>query len=144
MQTPEFIKAADDQAIVSAIREAERRTSGEIRVVVSPKASQDPQADAFATFAKLGMHQTAERNGVLIFIAPASQNFAIIGDAGIHRCTGDPLWQEAAARLGAGFRESHFTEALVEAIGSLGEQLARHFPRRNDDRNELSDAVHRE
>lgn len=141
MQAKEFIQQMEDQAVIAAIREAESCTSGEIRVVVSSRSSVDPRNDAFAAFARLGMNQTAERNGVLIFLAPVSRNFAIVGDMGIHRCSGEVFWQDAADDLGKGLHEGRFTDALATVIRTLGVQLAVHFPRRPDDRNELADEV---
>lgn len=144
MQTNEFIQHTEDQVVIEAIREAERCTSGEIRVVVSPRSSVDPHKDAFAAFFRLRMNQTAERNGVLIFVAPVSRNFAIVGDVGIHRYSGDAFWQDAADELGKGFHEGRITESLVAVIRTLGRQLAVHFPRSPDDRNELADQVVRD
>lgn len=133
--------AIDHDRIVAAIGAAELRTAGEIRVFVSRQRAEDPVAAAQAQFEKLGMTQTDARNGVLIFVAPPSHTFAIIGDRGIHEKCGDAFWQDVAAAMSGHFQRSAFTDGLVTAVERAGELLARHFPRRTDDRNELPNQV---
>ena len=106
----------DHDRVVAAIGAAELRTSGEIRVFVSREAVDDPVAAATRQFERLGMTQTAARNGVLIFIAPASRNFAAIGDAGIHEKCGDRFWCELAAAMTTEFQRGNFTAGLELGI----------------------------
>ena len=87
------------------------------------------------------MHQTRQRNAVLIFIAPRTHQFAVVGDEGIHQKCGDALWQSVVKKMQEHFRRDHFTDALVEAIADLGAVLTEHFPRQPDDRNELPDSI---
>ena len=75
------------------------------------------------------------------FFAPRTQQFAIVGDTGIHEKCGQPFWEEISALLSARFKEGQFTEALVAAVAKVGEVLARHFPRRPDDQNELPNQI---
>jgi uncharacterized membrane protein len=89
------------------------------------------------------MQKTQARNGVLIFIAPRSQQFAVIGDEAVHQLCGDQLWQEVAASMGASLKHDRYTEALVVAVESIGAVLARHFPRQGDDQNELPNEISR-
>lgn len=131
----------DEPSIVAAIAAAEWRTSGEIRVLVSHQAAPDAVAAAQHHFERLGMAQTAARNGVLIFIAPVSRTFAIVGDTGIHAKCGDAFWREVADAMSADFKRGDFTEGLVLGIDRAAALLATHFPRRPDDRNELPDRV---
>jgi uncharacterized membrane protein len=131
----------DEPRVVAAIAAAEQRTSGEIRVLVARQAAPDPVAVAQSHFARLGMTQTAARNGVLIFIAPASRTFAVIGDTGIHEKCGDAFWRELADAMTARFKRGEFTEGLVLGIDRAAALLATHFPRHPDDRNELPDAI---
>jgi uncharacterized membrane protein len=133
----------DEARIVAAIAAAEQRTSGEIRVAVSAAAAPEPIAAARRQFERLGMTQTAARNGVLIFVAPASQTFAVIGDRGVHERCGDAFWSELAAAMSEQFRRGDFTGGLVLGIERAGTLLAAHFPRQPDDRNELPDSVER-
>ena len=144
MTHDEFNALLDEPAIVGAIREAEARSTGEIRVLVTHVEVDDPMAEARRRFASLGMEKTAQRNGVLILIAPKSRTFAILGDAGIHACGGDALWAGVAAGLAEAFRAGRWTEGLVKAIRLVGDELARHFPRTAADVNELPDALLRD
>jgi uncharacterized membrane protein len=141
MKHRHFIAKLDRQLIESAIRAAELKTSGEIRVIIHRKPVADAVAAAQGEFLRRGMQKTRDRNAVLIFVAPTSQNFAVIGDEGVHRQCGDTFWPELAARMTEHFKAGRFTDGLVQGIGRAGELLARHFPRRPDDRNELPDAV---
>ncbi len=143
MNVIEFLIRLDDDAIVHAIREAELRTSGEIRVYVAKEKAPDPMQAAIEQFHRMGMTQTRDRNGVLIFIAPKSQTFAIVGDEGIHQKCGPDFWNALVDEMRGHFRENP-THAIVHAITRAGEHLAQHFPRRADDQNELPDAVERE
>lgn len=136
-----FVDQLDSARIEQAIAGAENRTSGELRVVIHRKRVDDPVAAARAEFAALEMHLTRERNAVLIFIAPTSKAFAIYGDEGVHARCGQSFWDDVAAAMTSHFREGRFTDGLVEAIGKAGELLAKHFPRRDDDRNELPNIV---
>lgn len=136
-----FLFRIRSKQLVAAITEAERRTSGEIRIYVAQRACADPMGAAKEQFEKLGMTRTAERNGILFFIAPKSRNFAILGDTGIHAKCGDAFWEELAAMLREAFRAGRLTEGLVETVQRAGALLGEHFPRRDDDQNELPNDI---
>src|SRR5262245_43912811 len=71
MRTREFLSKLEHDRILEAIREAESKTSGEIRVLIQRgKVKSDPLVAAERKFQRLGMHKTRERNAVLIFVAP--------------------------------------------------------------------------
>ncbi len=135
------IPKIDHARVVSAIHAAEQRTSGEIRVVVSRQKAPDAMAAAQSQFDRLGMAKTAARNGVLIFIAPGSRTFAVIGDTAVHEKCGDAFWRELADAMAEHFRRGEFTAGLIHGIDRAGALLAEHFPRQSDDRNELPDDV---
>jgi uncharacterized membrane protein len=143
MKPGAFVKALDDERIVAAIREAESRTRAEVRVHVSRQPVDDARAAGAVAFERLGMTATAERNGVLIFVAPASRSFAVLGDRGIHERCGEGFWTAVAEAMRDEFRAGRFTEGIVSGVSKVAEELARHFPRRpgDGDRNELPDAV---
>ena len=141
MRTKEFLGRLDHDRIVRAIAAAEGKTSGEIRVFVQRGEIADPMAAARTQFAKLGMTRTRERNGVLIFVAPRAQKFAVIGDEGVHEKCGEAFWQQLIEAMQAHFKAENFTDAVVHAIEQTGELLAQHFPRWPNDRNELPNAV---
>ena len=136
-----FTWQLDDVKIVEAIRRAETSSSGEIRVYVSDDVVDDPVAAAQVQFQRIGMHATAERNGVLIFVAPRSRNFAIVGDDGVHARCGQSFWTDVAEAMARHFALDHPTEAIVLGIRKAGELLCSHFPCRPDDRNELPNEV---
>jgi uncharacterized membrane protein len=137
--TPKF--PLDESRVVASIAAAEQRTSGEIRVVVSPQKTDTPMLAAEKQFERLGMNKTAARNGILIFVAPASHRFAVIGDRGIHEKCGATFWEDLAVAMTERFKRGDFTDALVLGIERSGALLAEHFPRRPDDRNELPDHI---
>lgn len=141
MHPRKFKERIDEDRVVAAIREAEQKTSAEIRVFISHKRIEGPVAAAQAAFLSLGMHKTAGRNGVLIFLAPRTQKFAVIGDEAIHAKCGDSFWQELAGSMTGYFRKSEFSEGIIHGIAKAGELLAEHFPRQPDDRNELPDEI---
>ena len=141
MKTGDFQAAVNHEKVVAAIAAAELRTSGEIRVVVSRQACDDPVARAREAFQRHGMAATRERNAVLIYIAPKSQCFAIVGDEGVHQRCGDSFWQQVAQETGQHFRQGDYTGGLVLAVQRVGDLLAEHFPRRADDVNELPDTL---
>ncbi len=145
MKQDAFLGAIDDARIVSAIQAAEARSRGEIRVHVAQGVIPDARRAAETDFARLGMTATAERNGVLILVAPESQSFAVVGDLGIDALVPPGFWDEIAAGMASDFRESRFTDGIVAAVTRVADQLARHFPRRpgEEDRNELPDGVSR-
>lgn len=145
MKPEAFLSAIDDARIVSAIQAAEARSRGEVRVHVAEGPVPDARRAAEADFARLGMAATAERNGVLILVAPESQSFAVVGDLGIDERCPPGFWDEVAASIARDFRESRFTDGIVAAVTRVGDELARHFPRREgrQDRNELPDGVSR-
>ena len=129
MLLKEFIKQLPDERLVATIREAEKKTSGQIRVLISHKTVADPVAAAQAEFARLNLAESPERNGVLIFVVPRSRKFAVIGDACVHAKCGDVFWRELALAMTDYFRKSEFAEGLGHGIRKAGELLAEHFPR---------------
>ena len=142
MRTKDFLGKLDHDRIVAAIRDAEGKSSGEIRVYVQRgELDGDAFDHARRRFSKLGMQATKERNGILIFVAPRAQKFAVIGDEGVHQKCGDEFWQQLVERMRAHFQSENFTDALVEAIEEAGKLLARHFPKGNTPSNELPDEI---
>lgn len=127
--------------IRNAIANAERRTSGEIRVHIESRCKEDVMDHAAAMFAELHMHETAARNGVLVYLATVDRKFAIIGDAGINVRVGDDFWQTAYDHALPHLKAGRWTQGLISAISEAGEALAQHFPYQTDDVNELSDEI---
>jgi uncharacterized membrane protein len=142
MRTHRFVQQLEHDRINRAIKDAEARTSGQIRVFLQRGVfEEDALKRAEQKFIQLGMQKTRERNGVLIFVAPRAQKFAVIGDEGVHQKCGDEFWQQLIEKMRAHFLREDFTEALVEAITAAGDLLARYFPRTGPSTNELPDEI---
>lgn len=141
MHQKEFIAALDQKRIEEAISTAEAMTSGEIRVHVQPRAHGEIRHVAEKTFERLGMTKTALRNGVLLFIACEEQRFVILGDSGINEKVPAGFWDDIAARLTIRFKAGEYTDGIVDAIHSAGEELRHYFPRAHDDVDELSNTI---
>lgn len=123
-----FFTPEEEAIIVNAIQAAETGTTGEIRVHLESDAKKDPLSESKALFRQLGMHQTKDRNGVLILLELNRQEFAIIGDEGIDARVGDDFWLAERDILQTYFRDHRFAEGLVVAIGQIGEKLKAFFP----------------
>jgi len=142
MRTHRFIRELEHDRITATIKDAEAKTSGQIRVFLQRGLfEEDALERAGRKFLQLGMQKTRERNAVLIFVAPRAQKFAVIGDEGVHQKCGEQFWQDLVARMRQHFLREDFTEALVEAITATGTLLARHFPKTGPSENELPDEI---
>ena len=138
------VQAHDEQRIVAAIEAAELVTSGEVRVHLNDTCSGDPLRDAQKQFHKPGMHRTAERNGILFFIALESHKFAVVGDSGVHAKVGQSFWEGIRDHMVPELKEGRWVDALELGIAEAGRALAEHFPHQGrSDRDELSNEVSR-
>lgn len=138
-----FFSHTEEEQILAAIREAEKTTSGEIRLFIESKCRMvNPVHRAEELFFALKMDHTRYRNGILIYIAFDHHQLAIVGDSGIHEKVGDVFWNQLVQHLIAEFRQQHFAEALVTVISDLGRALSTHFPYEPGiDKNELPDDI---
>jgi uncharacterized membrane protein len=141
MKASSFFTKEEQALILASVKEAELETSGEIRVHIETSLSGNVLDRAAWIFGKLGMYKTAERNGVLFYLAVSDRKFAIIGDAGINAKVPAGFWDEISALLQKKFREGKFTDGLSEGIILAGKQLKTHFPFSKDDVNELPDEI---
>src|SRR5471032_3009017 len=124
-----FSKHLQHDKIVAAIHDAEHKTTGEIRVSISPKHIDDAVAAAQAEFLRLGLNKSAGRTSVLIFVAPRAHKFAVIGDEAVHAKCGDEFWRQLADAMTGYFRKSEFTPGIIHGVKKDGDLLAEHFPR---------------
>lgn len=141
MKASSFFTKEQQAQILASVREAEKNTSGEIRVHIETSFEGDVLDRASWVFNKIGMHKTADRNGVLFYLAIVNKKFAIIGDAGINSKVPSGFWDEISDHLMKRFKEGKFTEGLSEGVILAGRQLQTHFPYRKGDVNELSDEI---
>lgn len=141
MKASSFFTEDQQAQILSAVKEAEKATSGEVRVHIETSFTGDVLDRAAWVFKKLDMHKTEEHSGVLFYLAVENKQFAIIGDAGINSKVPEGFWDEISSIMMKNFREGRFTEGLAEGILMAGKQLKAHFPYQSDDKNELSDDI---
>jgi len=137
----DFFSPEEQEDIKQAIMNAELDTSGEIRVHIENSHAGDVMDRAAFLFRELNMHQTEQRNGVLIYLAIKKRRFAIIGDIGIHQHVGERFWDDIKASMLNHFRDGRFAEGLVYAVTAVGARLKKHFPYRKNDVNELPDDI---
>lgn len=137
-----FLSKEEEKTIVSAIKEAELNTSGEVRVHLEPKcATEDPVTRAKEVFSELGMHETELQNGVIIYVATKDHKMAIWGDKGIHEKVGQSFWDEEIALMKKYFQAEDYESGLRDAILMVGQKLKEFFPFQSDDVNELDDDI---
>lgn len=136
-----FFTSEEKIRIVDAIKEAEKNTSGEIRLHAENKCKIDVLDRATEVFATLKMHKTALRNGVLFYIAVEDHKFAILGDAGINAVVPSNFWVDIKSAMGEKFKNKQFCDGICEGILATGLQLKSHFPYQLDDINELPDDI---
>jgi uncharacterized membrane protein len=141
MKASAFFTEEQQTEILSAIKEAEDTTSGEIRVHLETLIEGDVLDRAAWIFRKIKMHETAERNGVLFYLAINNRKFAIIGDKGINEKVPEGFWDNIKSTMENHFREDKFTEGLVKGILMAGLELKTHFPHKKGDVNELPNDI---
>lgn len=129
------------EAMVAAIQQAEKDTSGEIRVHIENRSKIKVLDRAADVFAELKMHKTALRNGVLIYVALLDHQLAILGDAGINTKVPSNFWDSIKNNMVEKFKQGLITEGICEAVIAAGEQLKTYFPYQEDDVNELPDEI---
>ena len=140
-QVEAFLTKAEEDEIVEAIRQAEKNTSGEIRVHIEPHSKIDHFSRAQQVFVQLKMEATQDRNGVLIYVAVEDHKFVIYGDQGIDRVVPEGFWDSTKDLIQQHFLQGRFKDGIVAGVLKAGEELKKHFPWEADDINELSDEV---
>ena len=140
---PVFFSPGEQQQITDAIKEAERRTSGEVRVFVESRCRYvDPLDRAAEIFLGLKMNETKDHNAVLVYLAIKDHQFAILADSGIHQKVGDVFWNNEVLAMRRHFKDNHIADAVVQVVTDVGEALHTHFPyNRDNDKNELPDDI---
>jgi uncharacterized membrane protein len=141
MTAKDFFTIDQQKQIQAAIAEAEMNTSGEIRVHIDNSCKGDVLDVAADIFKNLKMHETALRNGVLIYLAVKDHKFAILGDKGINEKVPANFWSEVRDLMQAKFQQGQFTDGLSQGLQMAGQKLKEHYPRETHDSNELSDEV---
>lgn len=136
-----FLSDDDEQEIVRAILQAERNTSGEIRVHIESHTRLDHFTRAQEVFHVLKMDNTKDENGVLIYVAVNDRKFAIVGDKGINKVVPNDFWDTTKDAIQHQFKQGNFKQGIIDGILSAGKELETHFPWQHGNQNELSDEV---
>jgi uncharacterized membrane protein len=131
----------EQQRIRAAIEDAEKHTSGQIRVCIEKKCTEPVLDRAAKYFHQLNMHKTRLRNGVLIYVATVDRKFAIIGDAGINKAVPDSFWDETKEDMLQHFKYGNIVEGIVTGLAIAGDHLQKYFPHKPDGSNELPDDI---
>lgn len=137
----DFLTQAEEQEIVAAILEAEKDTSGEIRVHIEAHTRENHYERAKEIFHLLKMDNTKEGNGVLFYVAVHDRKFVICGDKGINDVVRKGFWDSTKDIIETHFKKGQFKQGLVAGILEAGKELKVHFPWHANDTNELSNEV---
>ena len=137
----DFFTAEEQQLIIESIRNAERMTSGEVRVFVESKCSYMDAIDRAAElFFQLEMQKTDDRNAVLLYVAMKDRQLAVFGDEGIHKKVGNEYWNNEVRKMITDFNRENYAAGISEVVKDIGEALTKNFPFNNEtDKNELPD-----
>jgi uncharacterized membrane protein len=141
MNVKHFLNKVQHERVHRAIKSAEEGTSGDIVVYISRRKMEDPLAAANHEFRKLRLETAKEKNSLLIFLAPKSQKFAVVGGTALHEKMGQSWWTELIALLTRHFKEGHYTDGLAATIEQAGRALKNHFPADAPDRTGQKDIV---
>ena len=137
----DFFTAEEQQLIIESIRNAERMTSGEVRVFVESKCSYMDAIDRAAElFFQLEMQKTDDRNAVLVYVAMKDRQLAVFGDEGIHKKVGNEYWNQEVQKMISNFNRENYAAGIAEVVKDIGVALTKNFPFNNEtDKNELPD-----
>ena len=141
IKAKDYFTEALQKIIVSAVKEAESNTSGEIRVFIEDNCTGNPLDRAAFIFEQLEIHKTKERNGVLFYLALSHRKFAILGDAGINSKVKADFWDDIKHEMITHFKMQDFANGMSKGILMAGMALKEHFPHQADDVNELPDEI---
>jgi uncharacterized membrane protein len=141
MALVDFIPSEGQRRIAEAITDAERHTTGEICVHVTPRCRGNVIKRATRTFNRLHLYTTKRRNAVLIFVAYEARKLAILGDTAINEAVPKGYWDDEVEALTRFLKAGRPVDGLCEVIAHIGERLSQFFPGERDDENELSNEV---
>ncbi len=142
MASEQFLTEDEERKVIEAIRKAENRTSGEIRVHIEHNCEGEALERAARIFHELGMHQTRQQNGVLIYIASEDHKAAVYAGKGIHKQVEEGFWSDVLNILLQHFKENAYEKGIEEAVYKVGDKLTEMFPyHQKGDVNELSNEI---
>lgn len=138
-----FFSEQEKEKVLDAIQNAERNTSGEVRVYVESRCRfVDPIDRAVEIFYNLKMDATAQHNGVLVYVAMKDRQLAIFADEGIYKKAGATFWKEKVAKMLQHFNKENYADGIATVVKEIGDSLHAHFPYdATTDKNELPDDI---
>jgi uncharacterized membrane protein len=142
----QYLSTDDLHEIQSEISKVEKSTSGELRLCLRKSRGLfekkfTPREIAVNEFHKLGMHNTDEKTGVLIFILFSDRKFEIVADEGINSKIPEEKWELITSRLRNEFSSENYKNGILLCLNEIKDILAREFPYKEGDKNELSDEI---
>src|ERR1017187_7497066 len=124
-----YFSVEEKEKIRNAILEAEKNTSGEIRVFVEHFCRHEKAVNRAAeVFHSLKMEQTLNRNATLVYVALQHRKLAIYADSGIYSKVDPTFWDETIHKMQEHFKSEKYAEGIGSAVRIIGEALAHHFP----------------
>lgn len=141
-----FFSDDDFLDISSKIQEMEKITSGEIRVAIKEdtplfERRKDIADLAAKEFYKLGMANTRDKTGILIYILLSKRKFHILADSGINEKVDQSTWDNISNEMASEFKNGNYLNGVLLTIDKVGSILSKFFPIKEDDTNELSNKV---
>jgi uncharacterized membrane protein len=138
----QYFAAVEMEAIVQAIRNAEKQTSGEVRVFIESRCSYvDPVERAKEIFFELKMEKTKDRNAVLLYIAMRDRQLALFADEGIYEKCGQAYWETEVKDMLQNFKNNVIAKGIIDCVSHVGQTLKEKFPFEKTDKNELPDEI---
>jgi uncharacterized membrane protein len=133
--------------IQQAITSGEAAHAGQLRFVVegaldgAPLFRNQPARErALDIFSQLRIWDTADNNGVLIYLLLADRDVEIVADRGIDAKVGPEGWEKICRAMETDFRAGNFEAGVIKGVEAVSREMAAHFPRSGAGPNELPDA----
>ncbi len=140
-EVEDFLSSQEEQEIVAAIREAEKNTSGEIRVHIESFTEKNTYERALEVFYLLKMFNTKQQNAVLLYVAVKDKKFVIYGDKGIDAVVPNNFWNTTKEAIQTHFKSSNFKQGIIDGVLKAGIELQKYFPWHIEDKDELSNEI---
>ncbi|MDP2302519.1 MAG: TPM domain-containing protein [Ignavibacteria bacterium] len=132
--------------ISKKIKEKKKITSGEIVVSIKERSSLSFKKKTVRELAELeynriGINKTRDNTGILLYFLLERREFYILADSAINEKVSDDLWDSVKGRMETFFKNGEFCKGIISAVDEVGDILAKHFPIKPDDTNEISNKV---
>ncbi len=132
--------------IEASVTACEKLHRGQLRFAVEAElttgqlwAGLTSRQRALEVFSLLGVWDTEENNGVLVYVLLADRKVEIVADRGIHQHVGDDRWQAISREIELHYRKNDFASGSTAGIAKISAELEHYFPAKGDHKNEQSD-----